>query len=370
MNTELNEDVPVPETKRPRKPRAPANRTRARKAIANPAKPANPAAGLIAALKFISVAQKKIGEIQSQYCMITGGWIAAASESFMIACKVQEDLNACPHTLQFLEALLNCSEELSIAQVSESLLSVKSGAFTGIVPCVPFSALSLTAPDAPCATIDDRVRVAIGNVCTVATEGAVNAAFGSVLLQRDSAVATNGFAMLESWHGNDLPPAMLVPKQAALAIAKCGKTLTKFGYSGATATFYFEDESFIKVNLTQERYPNYSEVLDVLDLQFWALPENFFQAVGIIEKFSEDGVVYLSKEGVFSGTNAELSSVYKVEGLLEEMSFPAKSLLQLKEHFGKADFSKGNRVFFVKDATRGVLAAMSKSNYNPVPKTN
>ena len=65
----------------------------------------NPAASLLAALKFVAVAQKKAGTVQQQFGMISGNWAAASNGVLTIATKVEEDLTACPHTYQLIDAL-------------------------------------------------------------------------------------------------------------------------------------------------------------------------------------------------------------------------------------------------------------------------
>lgn len=133
----MNIEIGTPPETKVKKPRA----RRKKKAERNPAE------GLIAALKFILPAQKKNGTIQQQHCFIGNGWLVAANETLTIATKIEEDLNACPQTHAFLEALSNCSEELQITQLSETALSVKSGPFQAQISCVAANQLALSGPD-------------------------------------------------------------------------------------------------------------------------------------------------------------------------------------------------------------------------------
>lgn len=183
---------------------------------------ANPAASLLAALKFVAVAQKKAGTVQQQFGMISGNWAAASNGVLTVATKVEEDLTACPHTYQLIDALSKVGEDLSITQLSPTSLAVVSGAFRALIPCVGFGDVGITGPDERCAVIDDRVKAAFEAVLPLATDGAQHAHLAAVLLQSGSAVATNGHVLAEYWHGIDLPP-MLIPKASAVAILKAGK---------------------------------------------------------------------------------------------------------------------------------------------------
>lgn len=349
MEIDSNIAPPAPEAK----PKASTRRARTSKKTAPSA-----AASLINALKFAKVAQSKAGTIAQQHCMISGGWLAATNGVLTIGCKIEEDLQACPHSTHLLEALLKCGQELNITQLNANTLSVKSGVFKALIPCVSFSEIELSAPDAQVATIDDRIKAAIECVLPLATDGAPNAVFASVLLQAGTAVATNGAALLECWHGIDLPPGLMLPKASAGAVAKAGKPLTGFGFGPASATFYFEDGSFIKTQLFNERYPHYQQLLDV-ETNAWALPDGFFTAVHAIENFSRNGVVYFDEGMVSSHEQETEASTYQIEGLPHGMAFNSKYLTLLEHAFVKADFQKAaNKVYFFGENSRGVLMAV------------
>ncbi|WEL95552.1 hypothetical protein [Xanthomonas phage vB_XooS_NR08] len=356
MTTQIENDVPIPAT-----PEKPKGKSRARKQAENTTakKTANPAASLIAALKFISVAQKKAGPVNIQFCHIAHNWAAAFDGVLTVAAPIEEDLTACPHTLQFIDALSKAGDELSITQLTANTLAVSSGVFRALVPCVAFDEVPIMPPDPQCAVIDDRVKAALAAVAGLATDGAPNATYAAVLLQAGSAVATNGAALLEAWHGIDLPPGLMLPKAAASAIAKASKALTGFGYSQSSATFYFEDGSFIKSQLYGERYPNYASVLDVPNLNLWPIPEDFYRGVRAIESFSPNGHVFFEDGAVLSRMHKEEASTYRIEGLPERMGFSAKLLLSVEHAFKKAHFdAETNKVIFYGDNVRGAVMGL------------
>ncbi len=365
--TELDKDVPLPSEEaqdESQKVEAPKPKHRARRKKANKIEPAK---RLIEALKFLKPVQKKTGNVQQQFCMITGNWAAASDEVMTIATKIDEDLSVCPQTAQFEEALKKTGEDLSITQLSQTALSVVSGAFKAIVPCVPFDSLSISAPDAPCAVIDDRLKEAFATLAPLATEGAPNAAYASVLLQAGSAVATNGHVLAEYWHGIDLPPGLLVPKAAVAAILKAGKPLAKFGYSGPSATFWFDDESFIKTQLYGERFPHYAPLFECEGLNPWPVPTEFFTAVRSIEAFTRNGVVYFENGKLASNELENEASTYIIEGLPEGMGFNAKYLLMVEKAFQNVHFDEdSNKAFFFGENVRGVIMGIERVSSAPV----
>ena len=365
MTTQIENNVPIPEeTAAP----APAKKHRARRQSAKKTAAPNPSASLLAALKFIAVAQKKAGAPNQQFGIISGNWAAASNGILTVATKVEEDLNACPHTLQLIDALSKVGEELSITQLSPNALTVVSGAFKALIPCADFNELSITGPDENIAVIDDRIKTAFEAVMGLATDGAQHAHLAGVLLQAGSAVATNGAALLEYWHGIDLPPGLLIPKASAVAIAKADKTLTGFGFSSSSATFWFEDGSFIKTQLFAERYPNYQTVFDCESVNPWPLPDEFYKAVRAIESFSRNGIVFFENGFLSSNERETEASTYKIEGLPEGMGFNAKLLLTVEHGFKNVHFdAEKNKACFFGENLRGVLMGIdrrSETAYN------
>ena len=362
MTIQIEDGVPPPaadETPPAAAPKKPRSRARKQAAGGSGKKTPNPAASLIAALKFVSVAQKKAGPTNVQFCHIAHNWAAASDGVLTVAAPVEEDLQACPHTLQFIDGLSKAGDELAITQLGPNTLAVASGVFKALIPCVGFDEVPIMPPDPQCAAIDDRIKTALASVAGLATDGAPNATYAAVLLQANSAVATNGAAMLEYWHGIDLPPGLLIPKASAVAIAKASKTLTGFGYSPSSATFYFEDGSFIKTQLFGERYPHYAGVFEVPDLNAWPIPDDFYKGVRAVESFSPNGHVFFEDGVILSRLHKEEASTYRVEGLPEGMGFAVKLLLSVEHAFKKAHFDvPSNKVVFFGENMRGAVMGL------------
>ncbi len=301
-------------------------------------KKATPATGLLEAIKFIKPCQKKTGTIAQRHCCIRGNWIVATNEILTIGTKIQEDLAACPQTIQLEEALKQVADDLSITQLSENSLSVLSGGLKAVVPCVGFDQITIPAPDENIAPIDDRIKTALSVLAPLVTEGAEKAELASAMLQSGTAVALNGHAVVEFWHGIDLPPNVLLPKAAIKAIVGTKKTLSGFGYSGHSATFWFEDDSFIKTQLYGEQYPNYKKFFEQGDLNPFEIPAEFFKAVKTIDKFTKSGIVHFEGGKVASNELENEASTYTIPGLPEGLKFHSKNLLAVQKAFEKVCF--------------------------------
>lgn len=315
---------------------------------------------LINALKFIAPTQKKAGTVQQQHCIILNHWVIATNGILTAACPVQDDLKACPHSTLLFDALKECGEELVISQLSNVTLSVKSGEFKALIPCATMEELysAALAPDAVCATIDNRIKQAFEAVGGLATDGATAAHYAAILLQGGSAAATNGAGLIEYWHGIDLPPGLLIPKASAVAIIKTDKVLTGFGFSASSATFHFEDGSFYKTQLFNDRFPAYQNLFP-LSVDPWPLPPEFWKAVEAIALFSQEGKLYFEDGFIRSHEQEAQASTYKIDGLPDEMGFNAKHLMRVKHAMQTAAFDNvKSEVVFFGENMRGLLKGL------------
>ena len=319
----------------------------------------NGAANLINALKFISPAQRKAGTPNQTNCVFYGGFVTAFDGLLTIGHPVDEDINACPNTHGLLNALLKCGEKLSITQLDSGRLSIKSDKFKALVPCERFDVMPYAGPDVACAAIDDRLKAGFELVSPLANENAQRTSLAAILLQANTVVATNGHVLLEYWHGIDLPPNILLPKPAVKAIGNVGKKLTQFGFSGNSATFFFEDGSYIKSQLFDERYVDYASVLDVA-VNPWPLPEDFYKAVDTLESFTENHLLYFGANGMRSHFDENEGASFEMSGLTAGLIFNAEYLQLVRKAFVNVDFQPDRAFFFGENARGAIMGCRAK----------
>lgn len=335
------------------KPTAAKGRSRARKT-----KETSAAAGFLDALKFVSAAQKKGGHLYQQHVVIQNQTISAFDGQLTIGRRIEEDLIACPQSDLLAAALGKCGEQFSISQSDNGRITIQSGKFKAVVPCVDFASMPTTYPDPNIAVIDNRLKEGFAAVMGLATEGAASVIEASLLLQAGSVVATNKVVILEYWHGIDLPPGLAIPKVAAQTVVKAERDLVGFGFSPSSATFWFDDESFIKTQLFSEGWPNINAILNK-NVNPWPLPEGFFEAVKAVASFTVTGNVYFTPGEMRSHPDGLDGAQYEVEGLPAGQAYNGKMLLLVEPYMTTADFTSYNgQAFFFGDSIRGAIAGI------------
>jgi hypothetical protein len=325
----------------------PKKRPRARKAKKDKR---NAAEGLIKALKFILPSQNKLA-----HCYIGNGYVIGENNMFLMATKIEEDLNACPNSHIFLDALLNCESELQITQLSEFELSVKSGSFTSSVACQNWMPTMWAE-----ATFDVRALFldALQTVYKIASDNSETYK-GGVLVNGQSCVVTDDSILVESWHGTGFPNPFIVPK-LPVKLA-CSDNFVKLGLSDNTITFQKEDGSFIVSKFIEDKFQPYEHFFNVPEDSFeYFLPKGFKKAVESLAPFAKDVVINFVEDGL-----SVTDGFYKIDGLPINISFNIASLLKVIDLIDTFVVHE-NKMIFKKGYTRGILMGMTNEQENKI----
>lgn len=320
-----------------------------------------PTNSFVDALRFISAVTRDIGAPYETHVVLTNNTATAFNGVLAAGIAIEDDIFACPNNKMIIEALSKCGEHLSITQLDNARLSIKSDKFKAIVPCIDPTLLQVAIPDAVQGVVDDRLKKAFEVCGVIANENAQTIYGSSVLMQSGSLVATDGTIIFEYWHGIDLPP-LAIPKSLAQAIVKCSKKLVTFGFSNSSVTFYFEDGSWLRSQLYSESWPNTYEVLNIKS-DPWPVPTDFFKALAAVAPFSQDGQVYFDSGVLRSHMADGIGASYEVNGLPKGPVHSIKQLNMIKPYAEKIDFfAQGPRstclVFFGQNL-RGIIAGRS-----------
>jgi hypothetical protein len=270
--------------------------------------------GMLAALKFIEPASKDIGQANQTHCMFWNNWVAAFDGLIMMAAKIDTDITAFPNTKRLIATLSRCDEAVQITQLDNNRLGIKSGKFSAYVPCIEAGLIAFTPPDPPAGVFNESVVNALKCVGIIAKENAPRMVQASILLRHSSAVATDGVAVFESWHGLPMPSVVL-PKLFVAELLKINKKPTMAGASATTFTVYFEDESFIRTQLYTEPYPDVDRVLNVAASPYAIQPELWAALAKLDAMKSDQHDVYFNAKGSKLQTDADenVGAIYEFE---------------------------------------------------------
>lgn len=279
------------------------------------------AAALIEAINFVKIAAKDQELLKgSDHVRLLHKTAVCSNGQLSAGHPINEELTTCPHLGQLLTALMRCGKTLALTETDAGRLSVKGEKLRVLVPCLPAEDLPDVRPDNFIVGIDDRVKEALACCVVLSSENGERLIEASVLLGNGDCVGTNGAAMLNFWHGNELPPAMVLPSAFAKAVANTKQALKGFGASWdgfgklSSVTFYFEGGAWLKTQTYADEWPDIAGLFNT-QVYYAPTPAGFLEAIEAVGNFEDEGDVYFMDGAMQSSLSADVGAQYEVPGL-------------------------------------------------------
>lgn len=337
-------------------------------------KQATQAAALVEALNFVSVATKNDGVIggAAKHVRLVGKFVVAFDGVLSAGHPIAEELTVCPQIDQLSKALSRSGKTLTISETATGRLSIKGEKLQAYVPCRPAEDLPPAFADPGLAPADDRIKAAFKCCGTLASENDPRVMAASLLLRGGDCTGTNGAAILQFWHGIDLPPAMVLPKVFCAAVAATKAVVVGFGASFnngkvASVTFYFEGGAWLKSVCYSDEWPS----IDGLWLQpnYGPVPDGLFEGIDAVDDFHEHGHVTFANNAVQSHSSADIGAQYAVPGLQAGKKFAGKLMKQVAPFCDLIDLNTyPDRAFFMggdpATPVRGIVMGIVENTYS------
>lgn len=325
--------------------------------MAKPKKPSEKIkSGLLEAVQFLSCVTSDTGAPYETHILLANKTATATNGVLAAGQIIEEDIFCAPHNSTLISALKKCGQEFSLTQLDVARVSIKAGRFKAVVPCIDPTTLLNPMPDNPVAIIDGRLKEALSVIEPIKTPNPQRVIEASFLLNGQTVIATDGKIILEYWHGIDLPPNVAIPKALIPAIINHSKNLSHFGFSTSSATFYFEDGSWIKTQLYAEKWPNTDHILNKPS-EALPVPVDFFVGLNAVKDFSENGTVHFDNGAIKSHRDEGKGAIYEVPGLIKGPVFSHKYLSMLKDIALQIDYETNDKMlyFFGKNCRGAVM---------------
>jgi hypothetical protein len=307
----------------------------------------------------VSLVQKEEGQVFETYCVL-GNRAATAFNGLLAAGQViEEDISICPHTVKLTAALSKCGESLSITQLDNYKLSIKSENFKAVIPCAEPMAMTYAQPDSPTIIINDNLKKGFEAVQILVADNSEHVVTASVLLKTNSMYSTNREVLFEYWHGIDMPGEYPIPKAALAAILKSGKSLDKMGYSATSVTFWFTDGSWIRTQMYNDKWPDITKLINLPSKPI-PVPPMLFVGIDAIKPFAHKSSRIMINEGQLATEEVDgAGATYAVEGLPKGISVNYKYMQLIEPYATLIDLNVSQSyVYFFGDNIRGVIAGM------------
>ena len=315
-----------------------------------PAK-ATQALKLAEALTFVGAATGDYGLQTHEFVNLNNKRAVCFDGTLAAGMEIEEELTLAPK-LETLKAALNkTGKSLTLTELPSGRLSVKGEKITVQVPCIPVGDLPEARPDPAIAPITDEIKEALKALEAIITDSGERVFETSILLEGNVATATNGKVLMQYWHGIDLPPHMILPRPFVKAVTSQFKSLVAFGYTpDISVTFWFEDGSWYKTQLYNDKYPDCKPLLDVQSAPT-ASPVDLWEGCKEIAEFHPTQWITFKDNAIVAGV-----AKYPVEGLQGGKQFDYNVLKKVIPYIKTIDLTTyGDRALFFGEKIRGVI---------------
>lgn len=311
-----------------------------------PAKANTQAQELMAALEFVSVACGQ-HEFWHSHARLGGNFVVAFNGQLAAGHPIVEELECCPHIERLKSAIGKCGKSLSITQTAGGKLSIKGDKLNALVPCLPTADLPETAPDAPAGAIGDVFKEAFRVCGSLTTEAATEVIKASILLEANVCTGTNRHAIIQFWHGYNLPPNIVLPKAFTAAIAKQTKAITGFGFRWYDAevcnkvgrlTFHFEGGAWISTVCYADDWPSLEAAL-AGPASPVEPPAGLWEGMGAVADFNDISSCTLVDGKVQSHRSELEGAQYDVPGLQGGKQLDPAMMLKVAPHIKTWDYT-------------------------------
>jgi len=317
------------------------------------------------ALAFVrgSVAKKALSESVQQltHYHIKEGRIYGSNGVLAVSHPIPLNLTASPKAAKFFAAINNVKGAASMRMTPAGRLVVKSGAYRAVIDCYGGDVVPL-APSGTGYRFAAPLLPVLKKLAPFISEDASRPWSRGILLEDQSAFATNNLVLVQHWLGGAFPIKAILPQMAVAELLRIGTEPTYMLVEENHISFMYGETgaAWLRTQLINAEFPDLTKVLDVAAAPA-PIPEGLFPALEEVKPFLGKLAAVYFKDGSIT-TDAhdgvERAEVV-VDGLPAKGAYIHKCLAMLDGVATSIDFSNYPKpAIFHGDGLRGAISTV------------
>ena len=315
---------------------------------------------ILHALKFVQGAvSKKDFAPELTHFQISQGRVTGFDGKMSLSSPIELDLECCPKAAPFVNAVQACTETAQLAMTATERLSIRSGRFKAFLECLPVDTYPVIEPEGEPVAIDGDLLPALRVLYDISAEDASRPWAAGVLLDGDSAFATNNVILMERWLGYHFPHRVNLPRFAVREMLRIGEEPTGMQLTSTNVTFHYEGDRWLRSQLNSSEWPDVSTLLARTPdpARVAPVPEMLWDALETLKPFVASIPQLFIEEGVVNTAREDGASV-EVPGM-PQCSFNHRMLCLLQPVAQRIGFDFWPQpVPFFGEKSRGFIAGM------------
>lgn len=269
-------------------------------------------------LKFVqgAVAKKDLLPAMTHF-RIEGGTVRSYNGTLAISSPLPFDIDCCPKADQLVKAIGLCDDTITLSITPGGKLRIVSGSYRDYIELVEGETPHVGPEGAPL-DFDGQVLLdAFKLMYPFIGNDASRPWSAGILLNGQSAYATNNTCVVEYWLGAPFPHQINIPRACIKEMLRVDEAPTHGQISGNSVTFHYEDGRWIRSQLLNVEWPleMIGKILNVPSNPV-PVPAELFTAIDKL-KARADGTsrVYINNGLLTTSQQEEEGASYELDGI-------------------------------------------------------
>lgn len=280
---------------------------------------------MLDAIRFVKGAVSKKDFVPAlSHFLIKANRITGFNGKLSLSAPISMPEDCCPKAETFVRAVEACADTIELHLTKAGKLGIRSGKFKAFVDTVPTEQYPGVAPEGQRVDAHGELLPALAKLYEFSAEDASRPWAAGVLLNGNSAFATNNVVIAECWLGYYFPFRIIVPRYAIKEILRIGEEPTHMRLTRTNATFFYEGERWLSTQLVDAEWPDVERMFAAMPAPNTVPPvaPELFPALETLEPFVDEYMrIYMLGDHVSTALQ---------DGASVELAVPAQGAYNIK----------------------------------------
>lgn len=311
-------------------------------------------------LRFVqgAVAKKNFIAAMTHFC-IQGGHVRSFNGKMALGSPIDFNIDCVPRADQLVQAIGNCNETVSLSMTPAGRLAVRSGKFKAFVECTT-EATPHVQPEGEEVPLDGAAMLkAFETLMPFIGDDASRPWATGVLLQEESAYATNNVMICQYWLRAKIPRVVNVPREAIKEMLRIGEPPTHAQLTDFSMSFHYTGNRWLRTQLLDVKWPDMGKILDVQSSP-QPIDPKLFEGLEMLRPFADKfGRVHMREGKLSTHTLDTEGASFDVPELTTEGCYALEMLRLLEGVANSIDWTAYPKpCMFFGDNLRGALIGL------------
>lgn len=316
---------------------------------------------MLKALKFVQGAVSKKDFLPAlTHFRIQQGTVRSYNGIMALCTPIPLDIDCIPKAEPLVKAIGHCDETVSLSVTPTGRLSVRSGSFKALIDCVQEETPHVL-PEGEEIQIDGQELLkAFEIIYPFIGDDASRQWTNGVLLDGQSAFATNNVTLIQYWIGCNFPRTCNIPRACIKEMIRIGEPPTHAQIAENSITFHYAENRWIRTQLFSTEWPDINKILSIESQKMGPMDTRIFEGLVKLKPFvDKTGRIFMKGGYLSTAQNGDEGAEYFVPDMQEEGIFNIEMLQILEGVALTMDFSLYPKPCpFTGERLRGAIVGM------------